>query len=1376
VLKVGTLTIEGPTDLIASNSSTNTALTRGAIICTVKDSSNIVLAGQTVTFYTNGGGSFSASTVTSDADGIAATTFNGQNALGQIKVWAQIGYKKSNELTINITAGPAAKATVLTSATSVGPGQTATLTVLVTDANTPGYPVNGVNVSGAVTASQSGGPGFLGFDATDANGQATLTYTAGTTAGTDTITISSGAITKTININVTAVASEIKSMVLTLTRDSLTASLTDYSRVTATILDGDGNGVADTDVAFETTLGGLRAISETTGAGTSTLTVKTGTNGQAAALLVAGTNVGTALVEATILAGNYASKNVSIVAGAPSSVTLSTFLPKVEPGKSADLYATVLDSSSNPVKNETLLFNISTNVSGGILSSLTATTDALGRATVKYTAGVNALGIDKVTVSTSNLKTATVDETVVAALIGSLNVSLGNSSMVADGISQTFVRALLKDINNQPMTAGVPVTFTTTGGGLSNASANTIAGGIAEVRLTSPEIVGSATVSASAQGIIGSQVVTFTAGAPAVIVMTANPTTVSIGGAVTLIATVTDSKGNLVPNQAVQFNQSVNISGGTLSSLSATTDANGRATVTYTAGGTATPVDDPATALPIDEAKYDVLKAEIVAVSSDPVEIAVSTAAVRLSSLTVTAIGGTSLVANGTSKTQIDAIALDTNGAGYPNVPITFAASVGTLVDSDGVATTSGITDANGVATVFLNSTTTPGISLITATTGGFNAGTQVDFIPGSAAESKSTIVAEPNAIPSDGISTTTVTVSLIDANGNPVVNGTSVTLVSEAGTITSANPALTQSGRAIFNLKSSSTANATVALTTPQLAGLAGNVVFGALSDGKPANILLSSSDTHLFVAGVGKTENTNVNVRIVDIDGADIPIAAYNNLRITWSTHPMGGEYMSGSNITGVAQRINDSTNSMLVFAGQGGATLFFQSGTLPGVIEVLFEVVDSTGTALTPAVRATLPQLVISSGAPHTVVLTHPITDSVENLGGGIYRRVGKGIVTDRYGNSVPDGTAIYLGLTDSVLATGTAASTTAASAVLTDASPKKADGTATAFTTASLVRDGVSRYIQNNDRILLLNSESADKSRHVSGIAAALTANKNYVNAASSLDYVIGASLLGGFVQGLDAAGNKVTGQAVTKDGLFTFYVTYPADSGSIMTGCNSRFDTRVDVLGSAQVYTVAASSDDRATTINAGEFCFVPIAGATLAPQPGALTGSGTVGFLLEDGGDTVAIPFAPISSYVEVTTLGKFNGCVNTAITTQGTCTSSWHSGAASCIDRLVTTEAACILKGASWNWTADIPSNFSVDVYIGDSAAGSDMVTGFTTEVDTDLNSVNDYYLYPVTREGGIAEAVIKVRGAPFVRSGDAATVHFFAADAEATVDLTIP
>lgn len=93
-------------------------------------------------------------------------------------------------------------------------------------------------------------------------------------------------------------------------------------------------------------------------------------------------------------------------------------------------------------------------------------------------------------------------------------------------------------------------------------------------------------------------------------------------------------------------------------------------------------------------------------------------------------------------------------------------------------------------------------------------------------------------------------------------------------------------------------------------------------------------------------------------------------------------------------------------------------------------------------------------------HSIVLTYPITESIENLGGGVYKRIGKAIVTDREGNPVPDGTKVYFNIIDSIFAKGTISSNdgdSIADTVLTDNNPTMADGTLTTFDTAYVIRN-------------------------------------------------------------------------------------------------------------------------------------------------------------------------------------------------------------------------------------------------------------------------------------------------------------------------------
>lgn len=64
------------------------------------------------------------------------------------------------------------------------------------------------------------------------------------------------------------------------------------------------------------------------------------------------------------------------------------------------MIAIVKDAADNPVKNQTVVFNLQDTV-GGKLSSSTATTDSLGKATIGYTAGNTTSAKDGVKITSS---------------------------------------------------------------------------------------------------------------------------------------------------------------------------------------------------------------------------------------------------------------------------------------------------------------------------------------------------------------------------------------------------------------------------------------------------------------------------------------------------------------------------------------------------------------------------------------------------------------------------------------------------------------------------------------------------------------------------------------------------------------------------------------------------------------------------------------------------------------------------------------------------------------------------------------------------------------------------------------------------------------
>ena len=498
--------------------------------------------------------------------------------------------------------------------------------------------------------------------------------------------------------------------------------------------------------------------------------------------------------------------------------------------------------------------------------------------------------------------------------------------------------------------------------------------------------------------------------------------------------------------------------------------------------------------------------------------------------------------------------------------------------------------------------------------------------------------------------------------------------------------------------------------------------------------------------------------------------------------------GEVLGGNDLSGnpVSQA---GIVGIATVGGSVSATL--QSGTIAGVVEILIEVFDSNGIdGAKKLFETSVSQIVISSGSAHAINLTSPNTNAIEDLGGGIYKRIGKAAVTDRYGNAVPDGTVINLGIIDTVIAADNDGrldgATTPDLNQLFDA------GTGThglgTFTTDTVIRNGVHRFIEKNDRVLLLNANAEDKSRTVASVPSLpesvpvqkgyasidQTSNSGLVVDTSGLNYVIGAATLGGQIQGVryndDGTTTEVTGVAETKDGIATFYVTYPADKNHILIGCGMSGNACDDVDGngiypqtsdgckaigravwgpyrderylptsSAEVYVVASVSEsttDSAVAIDQGQFCFSSIAGATLEAVPSALSYSGAVTLTLRDGGDKVYLPFVPVRASSVITTQGT--GCFNNM-------TDAYQ------VDVL---QAGCTTLGVNFTWRK---SDFGVD--LTDAGCITDNPGSFAAG-----NGVS-----------GSCTGYVTVTGS-YIVPGDKATITWAAGDAEVSIGLTIP
>lgn len=1360
------------TDLIMTANGTETTVAR----VTVRNTDSNALEGVSVSFTTELG-TLSSATATTNSSGIAEVILTSPITLGTGGLRASAAGVTSDAVNLSFIAGPPANVAMQSSPTTVGSSGSATLLVTVTDANS--LPVSNNTLTFYLDADQSGATLSTLTQATNANGQASITYTAGTTSGTDRIGArASNGQTNTLDIAVTASSVTINSIAMTLGSSTLVADGTASAAIRATVQDTLNVGVAGVTVNFLSSLGTL-----------SSATAVTDSNGVAQVTLTSGTNLGRAQISASA-SGFSETDFIGFVVGTPATIVASASPSSLGVNDSSTIKATVKDANDHLISDESVTFNIATDVSGGSLSALTAKTNVNGVAEVTYTAGtiagVDILSVTSQTNSSVNNSLSPLNITVNTSTVSvnSVQMFIGSNTLTADGVSQATVRATVNDVNGDPI-PGKALTFTTSAGTFSGgATAVTDENGEASVILVSSSSLGAALVVANSDGVLGTTTVQFVAGSASAMTVSASPSSLNFASVSALSISVEDSEGHPVPNETVSFSVSSNTSGGSLTATQATTDVNGRASVNFTSGsieGT------------------DVVTAKLVNGTSVTQDLLVSASTPVLGSLTfIEPNGDGEITADGASFTLLRATILDINSVPVEGVSVSFSTSVGDFNSvGSAIRATSVTTDSNGLAELFLFSQTAVDTAQVKASVGGFNKTVLIDFVPGVADASNSSISSSPASLPADGSSTTTVTVILADAEGNRINDGINITLQTTAGVITSANPVPTSSGQVEFTLKSSSESDI-AALSVKELSGLSGSVSFGSKSDNESANIILSAAQSNLSVAGVGQTENTSINISIVGVDGDPINEtnwgAGVNTARVSFKSRPNGGEFLSGVNASDTVVDTR-ATGSIEVVTINGSAQINLQAGTLPGVVEIQVEALDKDGNAYSNSVSSILSQVSIASGPAHTLVFSFPVTNAIENLNDatpripGFYRKSGGLTVTDRYGSAVPDGTVINLGLTDSVIAWGTSGGVTASSATLTDLGAVLSGDTATGFTAAMVTRNGADRFIQDNDRILAFNAQAEDKLRFVAdtslSTATSVTGQAGYTATASNLNYIVGASLLGASIAGYDESNDKLTnGLAITKDGLAQIRFTYPADINSIATGRNTDLDTRVQPYNSGKVYLIAQASSSGATVINSSSD-FSPIAGYTVTASIAKTSGSNTFFIGVEDGGDQVSVPFTGVSTLTFIDERGSFDACVNPIPTNQGDCDlagDDWYDGRDICIDLNVTDETICTAGG--YTWVEGVSSRFSVNTFVGDddsSLAGRVETTATHTNrvpvlTDTDGDSVDDFYVHPYTNSAGFADVRVVVTGSPFILSGDKATVTILSGDGSDTVTIEIP
>ncbi len=267
-----------------------------------------------------------------------------------------------------------------------------------------------------------------------------------------------------------------------------------------------------------------------------------------------------------------------------------------------------------------------------------------------------------------------------------------------------------------------------------------------------------------------------------------------------------------------------------------------------------------------------------------------------------------------------------------------------------------------------------------------------------------------PESFDLNDFTSKTFEITLADENGNPLSEGTTLTVdvdhpeleVSGFTEITLPDTHLSgpESTEFSFILRNPDripiTQDVTVTIATEGPNGLKTRQLryeAPEIQTAEPASIHLAHvSETDIVVQRTGQIENTKMMFQVVDINGN--PLTSENSVDVSFrfGNNPDGGEHLTDIPVT---------TNR----EGQAVATVI--SGTRAGVVQVIAEFAKEDGST----VRSQPVSIVIHAGLPsqnHFTIYSDSRNFAM-HTGGDHTISVGVG---DRYGNWVPDGTAIYL----------------------------------------------------------------------------------------------------------------------------------------------------------------------------------------------------------------------------------------------------------------------------------------------------------------------------------------------------------------------------
>ncbi len=785
----GTSTVTAdPTSVTANGTATST------VTVTLLDANGNPVVGDDVTLTPNSG-----SSTVSDTSGPSGTngtvTFTVSDITAQTVVYSAEDATQTVPLSataeVTFTAGRANdfRSTVTANPTPVTADgiSTSTITVTLRDAN--GNPVAGDDVfldqgSDSSDISAASGPsaanGTVTFTVSDTTAE-DVTYTA--------IDDSAGAIiNETAAVDFVAGPTDAGTSTVTADPTSVTADGTSTSTVTVTLRDANGNPVVGDDVTLTQGEGSSSAISDPSGPsaadGTVTFTVSD----------AVAEDVTYTATDTTVPVGINQTAEVTFTPGptdaGTSTVTADPTSVTADGTSTSTVTVTLHDANGNPIVGDNVI------LSAGSGSSTMSVPSGPSAADGTVTFGVSDAVAEDVTYTATDTtapvviaETASVDYIAGPTDAATSTVSADPPSVTADGVSTSTITVTLLDANGNPV-VGDNVTLDQGEGSasaISDPSGPSAADGTVTFTVTdavAEVVIYSAEDTTELVDLNETPDVTFTSGpvSDGTSTVTSSPPAVTADGTSTSTVTVTlrDANGNPVAGDDVSLTQGEG-SSSAISDPSGPSAADGTVTftvsdavaedVTYTATDTTVPVGITETAA--------------VDFTAGPTDATTST---------VTA-DPTTVTANGTSTSTVTVTLRDANGNPVVGDDVTLTQGEGS---SSAISDPSGPSAADGTVTFTVSDLVAEDVTYTATDTSvalGITGTAAVDFTAGPTDATTSNVTADPTSVTADGASTSTITVTLLDANNNPVV-GDDVTLTPNGGSSAISDPSGPSDGR----------------------------------------------------------------------------------------------------------------------------------------------------------------------------------------------------------------------------------------------------------------------------------------------------------------------------------------------------------------------------------------------------------------------------------------------------------------------------------------------------------------------------------------------------------------------------------------------------